>query len=232
MQQKLFLFLILFLGLFNLAYSADNIKSAIELYNTQDYDAAFGAFEKLANSDPIALYYLANMYAGGQGTEPNKEKAFQAFLMSAEQGHAKAQFKTGLAYNEGFGTKKDPSAGINWFEKAAEQDIPESQFYLAVAYQQGEIVKKDLVKAAKWLKRAAKQGIPEAQTNLGNFYSKGLGVRQDNELAFAWYSIAALAGNEQAESSQQILSTKMSQEELDQAQKLAKKIYTKMQEPK
>ncbi|MFK8068579.1 MAG: tetratricopeptide repeat protein [Gammaproteobacteria bacterium] len=230
MLRTLFLFLLFTIGQSHLANAADDTESAIALYNAQDYHAAFSAFEKLAETDLVAQYYLANMYAGGQGTEPNKEKSFHWFLMSAEQGHPKAQFKTGLAYNEGFGTKKDPATAISWFEKAADQGVPEAQFYLAVAYQQGELVEKDLVKAVKWLKLAAKQGIPEAQNNLANFYNEGMGVRQDNELAFAWYSIATLSGNEQAEINQQMLSAKMTQQELDQAQKLAEKIYSRMQE--
>ncbi len=204
--------------------------SAIDLYKSQDYHAAFTAFEELANndSDPVAQYYLANMYAGGQGTEPNKEEAFQWFKISAQQGHAKAQFKTGLAYNEGYGTEKDPAKAFTWFEKAADQGVAEAQFYVAVAYQQGEVVQKDLIKAAKWMKLAAKQGIPEAQTNLGNFYSEGLGLRQDNVLAFAWFSIAALSGNEQAEIAQQMLVTKMTEEEVHEGEALAKKIYKRM----
>ncbi len=230
MLRTFFLFLTFSLGQSHFANAASDTDSAIALYNAQDYHAAFSAFERLAETDPVAQYYLANMYAGGQGAEPDKEKSFQWFLMSAIQGHSKAQFKTGLAYNEGFGTKKDPATAISWFEKAAVQGSPEAQFYLAVAYQQGELVEKDLVKSVKWLKLAAKQGIPEAQHNLANFYNQGLGVRQDSELAFAWYSIASLSGNEQAETSQQILSSKMTQHELDQAQELAKKIYTRMQE--
>ena len=142
MQHKYFLLFILFIFQPILTNAADqlnnNTAAAIELYNSQDYHGAFKAFEELSNTDPVAQYYLANMYAGGQGTEPDKEKAFQWFEKSAEQGHAKAQFKTGLAYNEGFGTKKDPSKAITWFEKAADQKIAEAQFYLAVAYQQGE----------------------------------------------------------------------------------------------
>jgi|GEM_PF-5040118 len=238
MQQK-HIFLLLFITFQSLIAHAETqaltqlsaeTASAIDLYKSQDYRAAFNAFEKLANndSDPVAQYYLANMYAGGQGTEPDKEKAFQWFKTSAKQGHAKAQFKTGLAYNEGFGTKKDPAKAFKWFEKAANQGVAEAQFYLAVAYQQGEVVQKDLIKAAKWMKLSAKQGIPEAQINLGNFYTEGQGLRQDNVLAFAWYSIAALSGNEQAETAQQMLVTKMTQEDIHEGEALAKKIYKRM----
>ncbi len=231
MRQKLFILLILLLQpTLSIATDKTDTETTIELYNSQDYRAAFTAFEQLAENenDPVAQYYLANMYAGGQGIESNKEMAFQMFYRSAISGHAKAQFKTGLAYNEGFGVKKDLSEAVRWFEQAAEQEVPEAQFYLAVAYQQGEVVQKDPIKAAKWMKAAAKQGIPEAQTNLGNFYAKGLGLRQDNVLAFAWFSIAALSGNEQTEISQQMLVTKMTQEELKEGEDLAKKIYRRM----
>ena len=232
MQQKHFIALLLFL-LPILTHASDETSAAIELYNSQDYRGAFTAFEQLADDDmdPVAQYYLANMYAGGQGTEPNKEMAFQMFYTSAISGHAKAQFKTGLAYNEGFGTKKDLSEAVRFFELAAEQEVPEAQFYLAVAYQQGEVVQKDPIEAAKWMKAAAKQGIPEAQINLANFYSEGKGLRQDNVLAFVWFSIAALSGNEQAETSQQMLVTKMTPEELQEGEALAKKIYDRISKP-
>ncbi len=232
MPAKFLIALLLFIGQPTLLAVAeepsDATTAAIELYKSQDYRAAFDAFSALSDDDPIAQYYLANMYAGGQGAEPDTEKALKWFIASAEQGHAKAQFKTGLAFNEGFGTKKDPAAAINWFIKAADQGIAGAQFYLAVAYQQGEYVKKDMLKAVKWMKQAAKHGISEAQTNLGNFYNEGIGVRQDNELAFAWYSIAALSGNEQAEQSQQVLVTKMTPEEVKEGEALAKKIYSRM----
>lgn len=228
-KKRIFLFLIAFTSSL-IVYAESDIDAAITLYNSQAYQNAFAEFEKLAaNNDPVAQYYLANMYAGGQGIEPDMEKAFDWFRKSADQGHAKAQFKTGLAYSEGYGIKKDPVEAILWFEKAARQDIPEAQFYLAVALQQGTEIKKDLVKAARWMKLAARHGLPEAQTNLGYMYSEGQGLRKDNALAFAWFSIAALSGNEQAEINQQQLSTRMTTEELEEGERLAKKFTTKSQ---
>ena len=41
--------------------------------------------------------------------------------MAAEQGHAQAQYRLGICYDEGSGVEEDEDEAVKWYWKAAEQ---------------------------------------------------------------------------------------------------------------
>ncbi|MGO9938882.1 MAG: hypothetical protein ACLPH3_14535 [Terracidiphilus sp.] len=71
------------------------------------------------------------------------------------------------------------------------------------------------------LRSAAVQGNAESQLALGELYEDGHGVVQDFVQAHMWYNLAASAGTPEAESRRDALATKMTREQLSDAQKLA-----------
>ena len=89
--------------------------------------------------------------------EETPEQRFQNLLRSAEQGHAHAQSRLGVAYSEGEGVAKDAAKAVEWWRKAAEQGHAHAQSRLGVAYSEGEGVAKDVVLAYAWMNLAAAQ---------------------------------------------------------------------------
>ena len=75
--------------------------------------------------------------------------------------------------------------------------------------------------------RLAEQGNIEAQINLGSLYFKGLGVLQDFPQAHMWYNLASATGNIWAAKNREMVSKKMTAQQVAEAQELAKKFQAK-----
>ena len=56
----------------------------------------------------------------GQGLQPNPEKAFENYLVSARDGFARAQFNLGFLYESGRGTRKITTEAYVWYTLAGE----------------------------------------------------------------------------------------------------------------
>jgi TPR repeat protein len=72
--------------------------------------------EASKDHNPVALYYLAeHAYA-----EKDYVKAYDYYLMSAEQSNDNAQLKLALLYAKGLGIEKNITTATDWLTKAAE----------------------------------------------------------------------------------------------------------------
>lgn len=65
--------------------------------------------------------------------------------------------------------------------------------------------------------RAAQSGDPEAQLEMGILYEFGFYMEGNNIPALAWYMLAAKQGNDKAVKRRDLLMSRMSQNEIDQA---------------
>jgi uncharacterized protein len=72
------------------------------------------------------------------------------------------------------------------------------------------------------VQRAASQGHVSAQFNLGLMYDKGEGVPIDNVRAHMWLNLAAASGNAAAAKDRDALTKKMNNQQIAEAQKLAR----------
>ncbi len=72
------------------------------------------------------------------------------------------------------------------------------------------------------IKALAERGDPVSQYYLGNMYTSGHGVAQDNVLAYMWHRLAAAQGHTGARGYLAILAEKMTPEEIDEAERLAR----------
>jgi FOG: TPR repeat, SEL1 subfamily len=61
-------------------------------------------------------YFLAYMYDVGNGTEPDKQKAFYWYKKAAEQGNVDAQNNLAVMYNEGDVTEKNIQKAFYWYK--------------------------------------------------------------------------------------------------------------------
>lgn len=112
---------------------------------------------------------------------------FAKYEALAEQGHAGAQYNTGLDYQDGTGVRQNYTKAHEWHQKAANQGHAGAQNMLGSMYDNGHGVRQDYTKARQWYQKAANQGHAGAQYNMGLMYYLGQGVRQNNAQAKEWF---------------------------------------------
>ena len=128
-----------------------------------------------------------------------------------------ADFDDGLAaYNRG-----DYETAFEEWLPLAELGDADAQFNLALTYDDGECVPVNDAEAVKWYRLAAEQGHTKAQTNLGVMYYYGEGVPVNYVQAYKWYSLSAALGNQDAAGNLELASSKMTNEQIAEAQALA-----------
>jgi len=126
---------------------------------------------------------------------------------------------------------QDSKLAAEWFRKAADQGLPGAQYYLGHLYDVGEGVEKNPELAVQWYQKAAEQGNPMAQTNLGVAYISGEGIKQDIILAYVWFSLAASQGLTAALENRNELKKEMSEELVNNAQRLTREYFSKYVAP-
>ena len=82
--------------------------------------------------------------------------------------------------------------------------------------------KGDFITALKEWKPLAKQGFTKAQSHLGVMYVNGEGLLKDAVIAYAWLNIAAANGQTEAANMREVLSGRLSSEQIAEAQKLSR----------
>src|SRR5689334_9502909 len=71
------------------------------------------------------------------------KEAVRWWRRAAGQGHTRAQFYLGVAYDRGCGVPKNLKRAMCFYWKAAEAGHPEAQYNLALGYRKGEGVPTD-----------------------------------------------------------------------------------------
>lgn len=148
--------------------------------------------------------------------------ALKKYKSAAAKNDAYAQLQVGAFYTEGLGVVQDYAEAVRWYKLAAAQGLAYAQYDLGVKYDNGQGVVQDYAEAVHWYKLAAAQGFVTAQINLGVKYAQGQGVLQNNVQAHMWFNIAAVSGEKMAVKNRDIAASKMTTEQIAQAQKLAK----------
>jgi len=129
--------------------------------------------------DVNAQYSLGEHYdsvfvwskAGGNAAE-YWAKAAEWYRKAAEQGHARAQWRLGCAYDQGHGIQKDRVKAAEWWLKAAENGNADSQYIIAGCYQKAKGVKQDFNAAVKWYRKALEQGREDARIYIEDYNDK------------------------------------------------------------
>ena len=86
---------------------------------------------------------------------------------------------------------------------------------------------KDYATALREWKPLAEQGNADAQNNLGVIYNNGWGVMLDFVRAHMWFNIAASSGNTNASKNRDIVAKRMTSNQIEKAQKLARECVKK-----
>ena len=156
-------------------------------------------------------------------------KAVELIRPLAEKGDVRAQFNLGTIYYNGQTGREDLPEAAKWFRMAADQGDKEAQRYLGFMFANGKGVPRDDREAVKWYGRAAEQGDADAQVNLGVMYSTSRGTSQNYVQAHKWFTLAASSypaperqKRDQAVKNTERLAAKMSQQQIEEARKLAR----------
>jgi uncharacterized protein len=155
--------------------------------------------------------------------------ALRIWTPLAEDGDAIAQTNLGSIYANGEGVARDDEAARKWYRLAAEQGDAIAQYNLGFIYRSGRNVPQDDGEAAKWYRLAAKQGHAVAQASLGTMYYRGQGVAKDNILAHLWLNLAALQNEPMTAELRDLITTKMTSEQIAEAWRLAREWKEKLE---
>ena len=110
-------------------------------------------------------------------------------------------------------------------KRLAEQGEAYAQYNLGLMYDEGEGVPENNAEAVRWYRLAAEQGDAYAQSDLGFMSSNGEGVPQNNVRAYIWYSVAAAQGNETARTNRDIISERLTPDQLARGQDIATRCF-------
>lgn len=182
----------------------------------------------LKDGDGIMISYNENgtersrtTFKDGKGVQTTRssfnsnESEFERKVRLAEGGDNIAQFNLGLMYENGDEIPQDyssesPLRKMSWISIRALH----------------------LKEAEKWYVKSAKKGNSDAMFNLGVMYHNEEAPKDNPFIAYAWFRAAKENGHEQAEINLDILTAKMTKEQIKQARSLATEIYNRIEAKK
>ncbi len=160
----------------------------------------------------------------------NYPAALKELRQLADNGDAKAQALLGEIYDSGKGVPQNHTEAASWYRKAAEQGNAGAQTALGVMYDNGIGVPQDSKEAVSWYHKAAEHGSSEAQYILGGMYASGQGVLPiDLVQAHKWFNLAVATGFEIAQQDMEEIEARMSGDQIEKAQSMAKEWLAKHQ---
>ncbi len=134
-------------------------QQGYEPYLAPDKQKAFELFLAAAQAEEQeAAYYVAQLYAQGEGTEKNEARAFYFMRQAARQHVVEAQIALSQFYQDGIGVQPDSYGVFKWMYEAARQDNAYAQEQTALNYLHGTGVAKNHQEALNWAEKAQKNG--------------------------------------------------------------------------
>lgn len=121
----------------------------------------------------------------------NFEEAAIAYLISANESNAEAQFDIAYAYFNGEGIERDYASAAMWFKRSARQNYAKAQYNLAYCYMNGRGVPRDYDKAFDLLHQSANNNYKRAQLTLADCYANGILVEQNEKESQKWMAMSA-----------------------------------------
>lgn len=112
--------------------------------------------------DGQGLFYLAQFYETGEGTQTNFNEALRLIKLSANKGDTYAICKLGNFYQFGQGVEQNDSLAYIYYKKAADAGNPCGMRCVGSCYMNGIGVEQNITNAWVWYKSAAKSGDEEA----------------------------------------------------------------------
>ena len=115
------------------------------------------------------------------------KEAFELMKKTADAGHSRAQFNTGVFYAQGHGVQQDFSMAVLYYSMAAMLGDRDASYNLGLLFYLGQGVKEpDYEKAFSYFLTAAQLGDYLAMAALSYCYNNGKGVEKDEEKSVEW----------------------------------------------
>jgi uncharacterized protein len=169
----------------------------------------------------IAQWKLGLEYFKGQVLSQDNEQAVKWYRLAAAQGNSDAQYALGVMYFKGQGVLASKKEAMKWFRLYLGQTI----IKLGQTNIEGQdsiysLAKRNVLAALEILFADANNGMATAQYYVGDLYRDGIGVSRNYGFAYMWYNLSANQGNNYALGQITLLEKKMTQNEIQQAQRL------------
>lgn len=176
----------------------------------------------------ISQLTVADFKTGGDAyKDGDYETAAKEFLPLAENGDHRAMYALGSMFAAGHGVPMDLKEALKWFRKAASYGRPDAQYKIGLMYDDGLGLKQNYRKALNRYGKSAKSGFGLAQIKIGQMYNDGRGVKQNSIKAFAWLKTAISQGTEDKDKTLEILTSKLTPEQMTEANTLAQQYMEK-----
>ena len=172
-----------------------DFESGQSAYAAGRYREAFLEWEFDANrGNPVAQYFVGNMYASGEGVDQDLEIANSFYDKAANQGHVESAVKLATNYRLGQGVDEiDLRVASKWLYMAAEAGHPIARFDLGELFLYGDRqngLEPSPYHASQWFRLASLDGIALARFKLAQLYFSGTGVDRDDVQGLVWLSLA------------------------------------------
>lgn len=182
-------------GLANILY--DRHKGAKDSASRVQLKRALDLYIRAADKGVApAAYNVHNIYAYGQGVEPNDDEALRWLRLAAKRGDPVAQVHLARRLQRGEGVPEDPERSFHLLEKAARSGRPVALHNVGVCYLQGEGVGKNEGVARGYLEEAARLDFVPSLLSLSYVLEAGLGGPADLPRALQLLERAASLGYE------------------------------------
>ena len=146
--------ILLCVGLIFAAPGRADFQGGVAEYKNKHYQEAYAQLLPLADAgDPLAQYYIGQIYYWGRGHETDEEKGIQYLHAASDQGLAQAQHSLGTHYKNSFLDGSDPDGSERAYVlhlKAATQGYPPAYLGLSLLYCTGLGVPKMEYVASAW----------------------------------------------------------------------------------
>jgi len=175
-------------------------KKHYEAYNNGDYETAMKLWMKGAKPDPTGFF---------------------------PKGNKTDQYLVAILYFEGKGVPQDYETALKWYTISAEQNHPPAMLKLGKIYSYGLGVPVNYAKSITWFRKLLinmwDPTAKEAAFELGLMNYEGKGYTQDFIRAHMWWNIGSSEGHEQSRKSRDFVAERMTPNQVEKAQELAKK---------
>lgn len=172
-----------------------DFESGQTAYAAGHHREAFLEWEVDADrGNPVAQFFIGNMYASGEGVDQDLEIANSYYEKAAQQGHVESAIKLATNYRLGQGFDDvNHHKATKWLYMAAEAGHPIARFDLGEMFLYGD--KRNQLypapyHASQWFHMASLDGIVLARFKLAQLYFTGTGVDRDDVQGMVWLTLA------------------------------------------
>lgn len=134
-------------------------EKAVEAFETNRFDEAYGLFAQDADANPKAMLNLAMMHMKGKGCEQSEETAMTWLERAADEGDIQALNSLGIFYEKGMHVKADAEKALEYYAKAADGGHVDAQLKAGMLYRQNG----KTAEAMRYLITAAHNNNAQAQ---------------------------------------------------------------------